>query len=70
MRATLPQDCRDALRATLSEHAECAVGKPDLDRAQRDKFIERDAYMSFDTDPAIYDVVRMAYEVAGIALDD
>jgi len=35
-----------------------------------DKFIERDAYMSFETDPAIYDVVRMAYEVAGIALDD
>jgi len=26
--------------------------------------------MSFETDPAIYDVVRMAYEVAGIALDD
>ncbi len=33
-----------------------------------DKFLERDAYMSFETDPAIYDVVRDAYEAAGIEL--
>lgn len=35
-----------------------------------DKLIEREAYMSFDTDPAICDIVREAYEVAGIPLDE
>ena len=70
MRATLPQDCRDALRATLSENADALWESLTATERNADKFIERDAYMSFDTDPAIYDVVRMAYEVAGIALDD
>jgi phosphonate transport system substrate-binding protein len=70
MRATLPQDCRDALRATLSENADALWNGLTSTERNADKFIERDAYMSFDTDPAIYDVVRRAYEVAGIALDD
>jgi phosphonate transport system substrate-binding protein len=70
MRASLPQECRDALRATLAEHADVLWESLTATERNADKFIERDAYMSFETDPAIYDVVRMAYEVAGIALDD
>jgi phosphonate transport system substrate-binding protein len=70
MRASLPQDCRDALRATLAEHADVLWESLTATERNADKFIERDAYMSFETDPAIYDVVRMAYEVAGIPLDD
>jgi len=70
MRATLPQECRDALRATLAEHSDVLWESLTATERNADKFIERDAYMSFETDPAIYDVVRMAYEVAGIPLDD
>lgn len=70
MRATLPQECRDALRTTLSEHADVLWESLTSTERNADKFIERDAYMSFETDPAIYDVVRLAYEVAGIPLDD
>jgi phosphonate transport system substrate-binding protein len=70
MRATLPQECRDALRSTLAAHTdELWTALTETER-NADKFIERDAYMSFETDPAIYDIVRTAYEVAGIALDD
>lgn len=70
MRATLPQSCRDALRSTLAKHSDVLWNSLTSTERNADKFIERDAYMSFETDPAIYDVVRMAYEVAGIALDD
>jgi len=69
MRATLPQDCRDALRATLGENAdELWKALIETDRNE-DKFLERDAYMSFETDPSIYDMVRDAYDAAGIELD-
>ena len=48
-----------------------AVGKPDLDRAQRPTSSSNATpTCPSRADPAIYDVVRMAYEVAGIALDD
>ncbi|MBQ2261863.1 MAG: phosphate/phosphite/phosphonate ABC transporter substrate-binding protein [Loktanella sp.] len=70
MRATLPQDCRDALRATLQENQDELWEALTATERNADKFIEDDSYMSFDTDPAIYDVVRRAYEVAGIALDE
>lgn len=70
MRATLPKDCRDALRTTLAEHTDVLWESLTSTERNADKFIERNAYMSFETDPAIYDVVRMAYEAAGIALDD
>jgi phosphonate transport system substrate-binding protein len=69
MRASLPQDCRDALRATLAEHSDALWDSLTATERNADKFIERGAYMSFDTDPAIYDVVRDAYAAAGIALD-
>lgn len=68
MRASLPQDCRDALRATLSEHTDALWSALIETDRNEDKFLERDAYMSFETDPAIYDVVRDAYEAAGIEL--
>ncbi len=70
MRATLPQECRDALRATLTEHTDVLWEALTSTERNADKFIERDAYMSFETDPAIYDIVRDAYAVAGIPLDD
>ncbi len=68
MRASLPQDCRDALRATLSEQTDTMWESLIETERNEDKFLERDAYMSFETDPAIYDVVRDAYEAAGIEL--
>ena len=70
MRASLPQDCRDALRATLQENQDELWEALTATERNADKFIEDDSYISFDTDPAIYDVVRRAYEIAGIALDD
>jgi len=70
MRASLPQECRDALRATLTEHTDVLWESLTSTERNADKFIERDAYMSFETDPAIYDIVREAYAVAGIPLDD
>ncbi|MBS1300926.1 phosphate/phosphite/phosphonate ABC transporter substrate-binding protein [Loktanella sp. SALINAS62] len=70
MRASLPQECRDALRSTLAEHADVLWDSLTSTERNADKFIERDAYMSFETDPAIYDIVREAYTVAGIPLDD
>lgn len=70
MRASLPQACRDALRTTLAMHSDVLWDSLTATERNADKFIERDAHMSFETDPAIYDVVRRAYEVAGIALDD
>ena len=70
MRASLPQDCRDALRATLAEHRDVLWESLTSTERNADKFIERDAYMSFETDPAIYDVVRAAYDAAGIPLDE
>lgn len=69
MRASLPQDCRDALRATLSEHTDSLWESLIETDRNEDKFLERDAYMSFETDPAIYDMVRDAYDAAGIELD-
>ncbi|MGS4947145.1 phosphate/phosphite/phosphonate ABC transporter substrate-binding protein [Meridianimarinicoccus sp. RP-17] len=68
MRASLPQDCRDALRATLSAHTDTLWSALIETDRNEDKFLERDAYMSFETDPAIYDMVRDAYEAAGIEL--
>ncbi|WP_366656898.1 phosphate/phosphite/phosphonate ABC transporter substrate-binding protein [Fodinicurvata sp. EGI_FJ10296] len=70
MRASLPDDCRVALRSTLADHSDLLWSALTDTERNADKFIERDAYMSFETDPAIYDIVREAYEVAGIPLDD
>jgi len=70
MRASLAQECRDALRSTLAEHSEVLWESLTATDRNADKFIERGAYMSFETDPAIYDVVRRAYDVAGIPLGD
>ncbi|SFQ67249.1 phosphonate transport system substrate-binding protein [Roseivivax halotolerans] len=69
MRASLPQDCRDALRATLSAQTDILWSALIETERNEDKFLERDAYMSFETDPAIYDMVRDAYNAAGIDLD-
>ena len=70
IRGSLPQECRDALRETLSANVDEVWDSLTSTERNADKFIERDAYLSFETDPAIYDVVREAYEVAGISLED
>lgn len=70
MRGTLPEACRIALRETLAANVEEVWDSLTSTERNADKFIKRDAFLSFDTDPAIYDVVRRAYEVAGISLDD
>lgn len=70
MRASLPQECRDALRATLAENSDEVWDSLTSTDRNADKFIERDAYLSFETDPAIYQQVRDAYEIAGIPLDE
>ena len=70
MRASLPQECRDALRATMSANADMLWAALTETPRNNEKFLEDDSFMSFDTDPAVYDMVREAYAVAGIALDD
>jgi len=70
MRASLPQECRDDLRATLAENSDEVWDSLTSTERNADKFIERDAYLSFETDPAVYQQVREAYEVAGIPLDE
>lgn len=70
MRASLSQDCRDALRETLTAHSDQLWDSLTSTERNADKFIERDAYLSFETDPAIYQIVREAYEVAGIPLEE
>ena len=69
MRASLPQDCRDALRATMSANAETLWTALTATENNAEKFLEDDSYMSFETDAAVYDMVREAYAVAGIPLD-
>jgi len=70
MRASLPQDCRDALRETMAADTDEVWDSLTSTERNADKFIERDAYLSFETDPAIYQQVREAYAVAGIPLDE
>lgn len=70
MRASLSQECRDTLRATLSTHKDELWAALTATPSNAEKFLEDDSYIAFDTDPAAYDMVRDAYAVAGIALDD
>ena len=70
MRASLPQDCRDALRAKMSANSAELWTALTVTENNAEKFLEDDSFMSFETDPAVYDMVRDAYEVAGIALDE
>ncbi len=70
MRASLSQECRDSLRQTLAQHSDQLWDSLTSTERNADKFIERDAYLSFETDPAIYQIVREAYEVAGIPLEE
>ena len=70
MRASLPQDCRDALRATLSANKDALWAALIATDTNAEKFLEDDSYMDFNVDPAVYDRVRDAYATAGIALDD
>jgi phosphonate transport system substrate-binding protein len=70
MRASLPQECRDALRATMSANADTLWAALTTTDRNSEKFLEDDSFMSFETDPSVYDMVREAYAVAGIALDD
>jgi phosphonate transport system substrate-binding protein len=69
MRASLPEDCKTALRAVLADNAdvlwEALIATP----RNLDKFLDNDAYLTFDMTPEDYDVVREAYEAAGIALN-
>lgn len=70
MRGSLPQDCRDALRSTLGAHSDELWQALIATDRNEDKFLERDAYMSFETDPSIYKVVRDAYTAANIPLGE
>lgn len=70
MRASLPQDCRDALRATMSANSADLWAALTATENNAEKFLEDDSFMSFETDAAVYDMVRDAYETAGIALDE
>lgn len=70
MRANLPAECKAALRATLEANAdalwEALIATPE----NQDKFLDKDASLTFDMTPADYDIVREAYAAAGIPLDD
>ncbi|UYG00194.1 phosphate/phosphite/phosphonate ABC transporter substrate-binding protein [Halomonas sp. GD1P12] len=68
MRGSLDQACKSALRDTLSDNADELWQALIATERNEDKFLNRDSSLSFDRDNADYDIVRRAYEAAGIAL--
>ncbi|MDR9468911.1 phosphate/phosphite/phosphonate ABC transporter substrate-binding protein [Marinospirillum sp.] len=68
MRSTLPTACKEGLKTTLSQHSERLWEALIATERNQDKFLNRDSFMSFDITPADYEIVRQAYQAAGIAL--
>lgn len=69
LRASLPEDCKTALRTTLEANADAMWTALVETEQNKDKFLDDDASLTFDMTPADYDIVRDAYASAGIDLD-
>ncbi|GGY84403.1 phosphate/phosphite/phosphonate ABC transporter substrate-binding protein [Marinobacter zhanjiangensis] len=69
MRANLPEACKTGLRDTLASNSDQLWEALISTERNEDKFLNRDSYMAFDIQPGDYEVVRQAYDAAGIDLN-
>ncbi|VVT09782.1 phosphate/phosphite/phosphonate ABC transporter substrate-binding protein [Rhizobium sp. EC-SD404] len=69
MRGTLDEACKTALREVLSANADALWTALIETPRNNDKFLDNDASLTFDMTAADYDIVREAYEAAGIELN-
>ncbi|HDZ49221.1 hypothetical protein LCGC14_0185870 [marine sediment metagenome] len=68
MRGSLEDACKTALRETLRANADTLWNALVATDRNEDKFLNRDSSLGFDRTNEDYDVVRRAYEAAGIPL--
>lgn len=68
MRGSLDSACKTALRDTLEANTDELWQALISTERNEDKFLNRDSSMGFDRTPEDYDVIRRAYEAAGIEL--
>ncbi len=68
MRGSLDSQCKTALRDTLEANADELWEALIATERNEDKFLNRDSSMGFDRTAEDYDVIRRAYEAAGIEL--
>lgn len=68
MRGSLEEECKTALRDTLEANADALWESLIATDRNEDKFLNRDSSMGFGRTSDDYQVVREAYEAAGIAL--
>ena len=68
MRGSLDDACKTALRSTLEENSDTLWNALIATDRNEDKFLNRDSSLGFDRTNEDYDVVRQAYEAAGIPL--
>lgn len=69
MRANLGEDCKTGLRDVLADNSEQLWEALIATDRNEDKFLNRDSYLAFDGQPSDYDMVRDAYDNAGIELN-
>ncbi|GHC70320.1 phosphate/phosphite/phosphonate ABC transporter substrate-binding protein [Limoniibacter endophyticus] len=69
LRAGLPAECKTALRATLEANKDALWAALIETPENQDKFLDKDASLTFDLTPADYDIVRQAYAAARIPLN-
>lgn len=68
MRGTLDEECKTALREVLAANGDALWTALIETPRNNDKFVDNDASLSFETTADDYEVVREAYEAAGIEL--
>ncbi|MGP9498503.1 phosphate/phosphite/phosphonate ABC transporter substrate-binding protein [Halomonas sp. AOP43-D1-4] len=68
MRGSLDDACKTALRDTLNANADTLWSALIATERNEGKFLNRDSSLGFDRTNEDYDVVRQAYEAAGIPL--
>lgn len=68
MRGSLPEECKTALRDTLEDNADELWEALISTERNEGKFLNRDSSMGFGRTPEDYEVIREAYEAAGIDL--
>jgi phosphonate transport system substrate-binding protein len=68
MRGSLDDACKSALRASLENNADVLWEALVATERNEDKFLNRDSSLGFGRTADDYDVIRQAYEAAGIEL--
>ncbi|MFW5824747.1 MAG: phosphate/phosphite/phosphonate ABC transporter substrate-binding protein [Marinobacter sp.] len=68
MRGSLDSDCKEGLRTSLEKNADTLWEALVATERNEDKFLNRDSSLGFDRTAEDYEVIRQAYEAAGIEL--